>query len=209
MGDQHEGALEGGEGRLELLDGLEVEVVGGLVEHQAVDAAGHEQGQERAAALARREVPTGPVRRAPRRARTWPAASGPRSRHAGLRLERGEQPLVAREAAPAAGRAAPTWTPGPNQRLPAGERKRRRAAPAAGSTCRCRWRPRMASRSCQPISRSIGPSRKPSPTLARTIAPVEAGHHVAAAGRRGQLICRRHPSHGLSTASSRAIWPAR
>ena len=41
------------EGRLELLDGLEVEVVGGLVEHQAVDALGHQLGEQRPGALAR------------------------------------------------------------------------------------------------------------------------------------------------------------
>ena len=38
---------------LQLLDRLEVEVVGGLVEHQAVDALRRKPGQDRAGALPR------------------------------------------------------------------------------------------------------------------------------------------------------------
>ncbi len=52
VGHEEQRALEGGEGLLELLDGLEVEVVGRLVEHQAVDALGHEHGQQGPGALA-------------------------------------------------------------------------------------------------------------------------------------------------------------
>ena len=55
------GAVEAVQRRLELLDRLEVEVVGRLVEHQAVDALGHELGEQGAGALARREVGARPV----------------------------------------------------------------------------------------------------------------------------------------------------
>ena len=56
VGDDDEAALERLERGLELLDRLEVEVVRRLVEHEAVDAAGGEQRQSRARALAGREA---------------------------------------------------------------------------------------------------------------------------------------------------------
>ena len=59
VGHEQERAVEGLEGRLELLDGLEVEVVGGLVEHEAVDALGHQLGEQGPGALARRQVGPG------------------------------------------------------------------------------------------------------------------------------------------------------
>ena len=53
MGDEHEVPSKPLERGLELLDRGEVEVVGGLVEHEAVHAGGHEGGQDHAGALAR------------------------------------------------------------------------------------------------------------------------------------------------------------
>ncbi len=55
MGDDDEAACERLERGLELLDRLEIEVVGRLVEHQAVDAAGGEQCKAGTRALTRRE----------------------------------------------------------------------------------------------------------------------------------------------------------
>ena len=52
MGDEEQRAVEGGQRLLELLDGGQVEVVGGLVEHEAVHALGREQGEHGARALA-------------------------------------------------------------------------------------------------------------------------------------------------------------
>ena len=48
-----QGAVVRGERRLQLLDGGQVEVVGGLVEHQAVHALRRESGEHRPGALAR------------------------------------------------------------------------------------------------------------------------------------------------------------
>ena len=53
VGDEHERATEAVDGLLELLDRLEVEVVGGLVEHEHVDAPDLEHGQRGPGALAR------------------------------------------------------------------------------------------------------------------------------------------------------------
>ncbi len=55
MADDDERALVGFERAFELFDRLEVEVVGRLVEEQAVDAAGGEEGERGAGALARGE----------------------------------------------------------------------------------------------------------------------------------------------------------
>ena len=52
MSDEEDGAVERLERLLELLDRGQVEVVGRLVEHQQVDAAGLQQGQRRPRALA-------------------------------------------------------------------------------------------------------------------------------------------------------------
>ena len=61
MGDEQQGALIGLQGLFELLDGLQVQVVGGLVEHQDVHPAGLEQGQGCPGALAGRELVHGAV----------------------------------------------------------------------------------------------------------------------------------------------------
>ena len=55
MGDEDHGAVVAGEAALELLDRLDVEVVRRLVEDEAVDAAGGEEREPGARALARRE----------------------------------------------------------------------------------------------------------------------------------------------------------
>ena len=158
MGDEEQRALVRGEGLFELLDRGQVEMVRRLVEHEAVDAAGHEQREHGPRALARRQRRPPVARRARRRGRTWRAASGPRSAAvAGRRHERVEE----RNASPAnaAGpgrarrrrrRARSTASP---RRAAAG-----RAARRAASSCRDPFAPRIATRSAQPISRSIGPS---------------------------------------------------
>ena len=51
MGDEQQRARIGRERRLELLDGRQVQVIGRLVEHQQVDAAGLQQGQRGAGPL--------------------------------------------------------------------------------------------------------------------------------------------------------------
>ena len=53
--DEDDRALEGFEGLLELLDRGEVEVVRRLVEHQAVHAASHQQGEHGPCAFTRRQ----------------------------------------------------------------------------------------------------------------------------------------------------------
>ena len=53
VGHEDDRALEGGERLLELLDRRQVEVVGGLVEHEQVGAVGHQQRQRGAGALTR------------------------------------------------------------------------------------------------------------------------------------------------------------
>ena len=55
MGDQQHRAVERAQRRLERLAALEVEVVGGLVEHEHVGARLHEHGQREPPALAARE----------------------------------------------------------------------------------------------------------------------------------------------------------
>ncbi len=52
MADQHQGPVIAIQGLLKLLDGGQVQVVGRLVEHQAVGAPGHQQGQARPGPLA-------------------------------------------------------------------------------------------------------------------------------------------------------------
>ena len=89
----------------ELLDGLEVEVVGGLVEHEAVHALRHQLGEQCPGALAGRQVGTGPIdvvgaEPELRQQRAGLAAVEPRGGH-----ERRQQRLVARRSAAGAGRA--------------------------------------------------------------------------------------------------------
>ena len=55
VGDQQDGPGEGAEGLLDLLEGRQVEVVGRLVEHQAVDAPALQEGEAGPGALARRQ----------------------------------------------------------------------------------------------------------------------------------------------------------
>jgi menaquinone-9 beta-reductase len=59
VADQHEGAVEALQRDLELLDGGQVEVVGGLVEHQQVHPLGHEGSQLGAGPLPGGELPSG------------------------------------------------------------------------------------------------------------------------------------------------------
>ena len=61
VGDEDERAAERLDGLLELLDRLEVEVVGGLVEHEDVDAADLQHRQRGAGALAGRQRLGGPL----------------------------------------------------------------------------------------------------------------------------------------------------
>jgi len=46
VGDQQQGSVEVLEGRLQLLDGGQVEVIGGLVEHQAIRSLHAERSQQ-------------------------------------------------------------------------------------------------------------------------------------------------------------------
>ena len=57
VGHDQQGALVRRERRFQLLDGGQVEVVGGLVEHQAVHALRREAGEHGPRALAGREGP--------------------------------------------------------------------------------------------------------------------------------------------------------
>ncbi len=124
--DEQQRAVVGVEGRLELLDRGQVEVVGRLVEHEAVDAAGAEQRERRARALARRQ----------RTARPRSTCSAPSPNFASSeRASFGEQPArrarTRRAAArrrrtrPRAWSSSPTTTPGPSHCV-----RRRRAAAA-------------------------------------------------------------------------------
>ena len=56
VGDEHHRAVEALDGRLEHLDGVDVEVVGRLVQHQAVRARAHEQQELEPRPLAAGEV---------------------------------------------------------------------------------------------------------------------------------------------------------
>ena len=55
MGDEQQRAVPTREGHLELLDGWKVQMIGRLVEHEAIGAVGDEQSQLRSRAFARRE----------------------------------------------------------------------------------------------------------------------------------------------------------
>ena len=61
MGDEQQRAVEGGQRLLQLLDGGQVEVVGGLVEHEGVDPARRQQRQHRPRPLAGRQRRQRPV----------------------------------------------------------------------------------------------------------------------------------------------------
>ncbi len=97
---------------------------------------------------------------------------------------------------------SPTCTPGPIHRRPD-------VSGISPSSARSSvvlplpFGPRIAIRSCQPISRSIGPSRK-RPALARTAC---SSRTTTSPLRADGASCSRssQPSHGFSTTSSRSI----
>ena len=59
MTHQEQGSVESPEGLFQLFDRSQVEMVGGFVQYEAVDAGGHQPGELRAAALAGGEFHTG------------------------------------------------------------------------------------------------------------------------------------------------------
>ena len=158
---------------LELLDGGQVEVVGGLVEHEAVDALGRERGELGPRALARRELTDLARRPRRRRGRTWRAGSGPRSGPA--RCGPGTRPAApGRRRRPiAVDRAVPTRTPGPHHRA------RHRPSGSSPSSAASRvdlpdpLGPTMPTRSCQWISTSTGPSANDAPLHDRVVEPTD------------------------------------
>ena len=180
VGDEEQGAVVAVEGGLELLDGGQVEVVGRLVEHEAVHARAMSRAEHGPGALAGRQRAAGrPTCSAPR---PNLASSDRLSRAAGRRRRRRRRAAARRRGSGAGpGRARRPPRRARATRSPAASGSWPRRARAA-SSCPLPFGPRMATRSPQPISRSIGPEPERAPLDHRAVEP---GHHVAAAGRRG------------------------
>ena len=111
MAHHHAPCPEAGDGRLQLLDRGDVEVVGGLVEHEHVDRCALEERQQRAGPL--------PQAQAPRRSMDvlgaetelrQQGAHRPRCRRPRARRGPPRAPTCRCRAAPAAGRATPSET---------------------------------------------------------------------------------------------------
>ena len=114
VGDQHQAAAEGGEPLLEELDGVEVEVVGRLVEDQHLVLADQQPGQRNALGLAARQLVGGRVeQRAPCPADR--ASPRPATRHRPPRAP-------SRPAAPGSAAGSPTRAPRPHRTSPASGR---------------------------------------------------------------------------------------
>ena len=186
-------------------------MVGGLVEHEVVDA--RRPGTRRARPGCARRA------RGERRARpTWSAprpnlASSERDslrRQAGGRRER-----VAAAGSPASASArrawssSPTTTPGPSQRRPAASGWRPSRAPSS-VVLPAAVRPAIASRSPQPISRSTGPSgtspaRPPRPPAGPRPRRRGAPRRTSAAAASPPTACRRPSSRSTARSVARAL----
>ena len=185
---------------LELLDRGQVEVVGRLVEHQAVGRAGPSAGRGRRGSAH-------PATACRRRGATW---SAPRPNFASrVRASASSRPVAARKPSTSvrsAAKRAPDLVdladddaaaePGPpgGQRQPAEQRgeQRRLAAP---------FGPTTASRSPQPTCEVDRSQPEPAALDHRAVQP---GHLVPPAGR-GAIASRScQPSRGSSTSSSRS-----
>ena len=178
VADQQERAVEAGDRLLELLDGRQVEVVGRLVEDEAVDALGHQQGEDGPGPLARRERARRSSDVARRRGRTWPAGCGPPPGVMPVADSTASSSVRAPSSRRRACSTSPTTTPGPS-----------RCRPAASST-----RPRSASSSVVlplPLrahdADPLGPADRPGRSGPRaksprsTTAPSSDGHQLPAA----------------------------
>ena len=170
MGDEHDGALEVLERRLELHDRLQIEVVGRLVEDEAFTPRA-----ARSASVARLRSPGESERAgAPDVICAERELGEKRSGRADFETRRVEEEIEQR-AAPRRRRL----------RLAEARRARRRDRPSAGpppagarreAPCKsvvlpAPFRPRTTSRSPFRRSRSIGPSRKPSRSIDRSVEP--------------------------------------
>ena len=181
MGHEQQRALEGVERLLELLDGRQVEVVGRLVEHEAVHALRGEAGEHRPGALAGRQRGGGPQHVLGAQPELGEQRARLRSEQPGRGEERVEQRARRRRTPPRAWSISPTTTPGPMYRSP--DASGRRPSSARSSVVLPEpLGPTMATRS-RPADLEVDRARAGTSPRSTT-APLEAQHHVAAAGAR-------------------------
>ena len=200
MGDDDEAARERLERRLELLDRLEVEVVRRLVEHEAVDAAGGEQREPGARALAGRERGAG-----------RPTSSSPSANFASsVRASAGSSP----EASTKSSSSTPVKMVARLVELAEDDRRAERAASprderqlaerAPGSASSCRSRSRRRSRAGRPSAARARPGRGGTSRARRRRRRARRSRPAGGAAARSSRS--RHGDHGFSTSSSRSRW---